>query len=193
VTPSPATAPGSSHVLTLIGDNIVPGIIVTVVGGLILTAILSKRFRSWLWRVVKWPFTIRLTTTERLRAREEKGWHRRQGELDAERAVSIAQPRWSIRKVRSVERPNVFAILNAAEDAVARNVEVLADSEEFVFYDSARFEDLSAGRGTGFDGMVQPGGRLLGVTFRVVWTDGNGDRRQQDVFMSREPARVGGF
>lgn len=77
-----------------------------------------------------------------------------------------------------------ISIINAAGDALATDVEIDADSDEFSFFDSARFPDLSRGRAGYFQGRVEAGGRFLGVNFTVKWTDSAGRRRERDIFMA---------
>lgn len=182
MTPPPVPSHGSSHVLALISDNIVPGIIVTVVGGLILAAILSRHFRSWLWRVVKWPFTIRVTTTRRLRAWEQRGRDRKQRELDSQRARPVARPRWVLGKARQ-GGPGVYVLGNAADDAEASDVELQTPGVDFQFFDAARWPEIRGTAMLKFEGRRSRDGELFGVSFFVDWTDTNGDRQREALLL----------
>lgn len=184
---SPVSTPPPQQLLDEVRENygwpLAVALTIFVCGGL-WTLLRRRTVRTRLGRIVAWPFSLRIVTRTTLAAREQAGWDRRQAELDQLEFIPPPEPRWRVQSAGSSKGVGSFQLINAATDAFAKQVELDADSDEFSFLDSARFADLSDGAVGDFKGRIEMGGRFLGVSFRVSWTDAAHRRRSRDIFMA---------
>lgn len=194
---------------------------VTVVGGLVVAAILAifiKPVRERFWkpfgRALRWPFTLRLTTTKKLAAWDEKldrlRWevvtagresdhrlvtaelvgHKRGREealagVAAERATPLLQPTW---RAVPLERDE-YLLNNTQAGVIISNVSITCDPEEFEFVGANQWPGPFSGSQP-FRGQKKRRGQRLGVSVDVRYQDERGDWQTGKAFIDREPMRA---
>lgn len=168
---------------------------VTIVGGLVVALLtwLIIKYHKQVWVALKWPFTIRLTTTKKVDAARKKAERdgfklavtkmkeAKEPLIKATSPNQVAQrrvdpqPRWRIERVRS--EPGEFALRNLVPDSIATNVRLDADLGWFDVQDNATWSTLSGVTFGLFSGEMTRRGRAHGVRFKITWHDGAGAKQ----------------
>lgn len=154
---------------TPLGATVVGGILVIVLVG---TAVrLSKGVHKTLTAVLRWLFSIRITTS--------RGLSRRTSTLIQDRQKLVVNARWII-AVPKHGKPDELIVENVAQGSVAHAVKVESDSYGFTFLSAADWLVLQPGAAASFFGHWDQFA-YSAPQFTVTWTDLAGTRRAQFV------------
>jgi len=182
---------------------------VATVGGLTVAGILAiflkpvrERFWKPLGRALRWPFTLRPTTTRSLEAMDEKnellqtavGEAKQTGiaegraegraealrEVEAERAVPLANPNWTVSMIHGVYR-----LANTQGGVSVTDVSLSAPVDKFILDGQTQWPG-NFDQATRFRGSPTHTGREAGVPFTVRYRDARGDWHDLPAFLDRE-------
>jgi len=183
-----------------------------------LLAIFNPAVREKFWRPIgralRWPFTLRLTTTrwraviddqidrlmwevvetgrqgDRKAAEAELAGYKRGreealAEIAAQRAAVLTQPVWRVVDVGD----NGYMLNNTQSGVTIGSVSISAEPEVFEFIGDTQWPDLLEGARV-FRGERKQRGRKFGVKFEVRWQDAHGDWQVGSAFLDRVSPRA---
>lgn len=87
----------------------------------------------------------------------------------------VIRPTWQIGRPKQNGTEDVLMLVNGADGFVGKDVVIDADSAYFTFILNRELKDLTGRGGLLFAGRPTEGGKALGVTFEISYTDVNGD------------------
>jgi hypothetical protein len=166
----------------------------------VLAAVASRvpRIREWAGPPLKAFFlaipTVRISTRDsREKAAEEarrEGRDEAEGQVAAQRARRIPKPKWRVQQFDV--KPRTYVLINYEPRAVTRDVVLSAPPDRFTILGSGSFEDSeffvdTDRRVVRFDGEFAAAGKKSGVTFKVEYTDENGDLQEGEAYIDPPP------
>ena len=152
-----------------LGSAIVGGVAVALI--VAIAARVSKNARKVIAAVFRWIFSIRITTSGRIRRRVDR--------LIAERQKHVVSASWVIGMPKD-GATNQYILMNMANGSVTHAINVDSNSFGFTFLSGADWPTLQPGQEVRFAGHWD---RMLHSppSFMVTWTDDAGKRQQQFV------------
>lgn len=100
----------------------------------------------------------------------------------AQPAPPPIKPRWVLVQDHTDNAPDDgWIVANMAKGAVALHVSLDAPREELVFLSAADWPDMTGKSQQNFSGYLTSRGESYGVTFKIEWTDANGQRKSERI------------